>query len=100
MREKLEKLIGVKAASKRDEDIVKNMTALIREKDAMIDRLRAEISSLVVSVIMILMDLYSQERKNLKTLSEIMSLSIKKESKELNSRRNNQRRAKLNLEDQ
>lgn len=49
MREKLEKLIGVKAAGKRDEDIVKNMTALIREKDAMIDRLRAEISSLVVS---------------------------------------------------
>ena len=86
MREKLEKLIGVKAASKRDEDIVKNMTALIREKDAMIDRLRAEISSLVVSIIMILMDLYSQERKNLKTLLEIMSLSIKKESKELNSR--------------
>jgi len=89
MREKLEKLIGVKAASKRDEDIVKNMTALIREKDAMIDRLRAEISSLVVSIIMILMDLYSQERKNLKTLLEIMSLSIKKESKELNSRRKN-----------
>ena len=48
MRDKLEKLIGVKAASKRDEDIVKNMTGLIREKDAMIDRLRAEISSLVV----------------------------------------------------
>jgi len=89
MREKLEKLIGVKAAGKRDEDIVKNMTALIREKDAMIDRLRAEISSLVVSIIMILMDLYSQERKNLKILSEIMSLSIKKESKELNSRRKN-----------
>ena len=100
MREKLEKLIGVKAASKRDEDIVKNMTALIREKDAMIDRLRAEISSLVVSIIMILMDLYSQERKNLKTLLEIMSLSIKKESKELNSRRKNQSRAELNLEDQ
>ena len=49
MREKLEKMIGVKAASKRDEDIVKNMTALVREKDAMIDRLRSEISSLVVS---------------------------------------------------
>lgn len=49
MRDKLEKMIGVKAASKRDEDIVKNMTALVREKDAMIDRLRAEISSLVVS---------------------------------------------------
>jgi len=49
MREKLEKLIGVKAASKRDEDIVKNMTALIREKDVMIERLRTEISSLVVS---------------------------------------------------
>jgi len=49
MREKLEKLIGVKASSKRDEDIVKNMTAVIREKDAMIDRLRAEISSLIVS---------------------------------------------------
>ena len=100
MREKMEKLIGVKAAGKRDEDIVKNMTALIREKDAMIDRLRAEISSLVVSIIMILMDLYSQERKNLKTLLEIMSLSIKKESKELNSRRKNQSRAELNLEDQ
>jgi len=89
MREKMEKLIGVKAAGKRDEDIVKNMTALIREKDAMIDRLRAEISSLVVSIIMILMDLYSQERKNLKTLSEIMSLSNKKESKEFNSCRKN-----------
>jgi hypothetical protein len=49
MREKLEKMIGVKAASKRDEDIVKNMTALVREKDAMIDRMRAEISSLIVS---------------------------------------------------
>jgi hypothetical protein len=49
MREKLEKLIGVKASSKRDEDIVKNMTALVREKDAMIDRLRAEVSSLIVS---------------------------------------------------
>ena len=49
MREKLEKLIGVKASSKRDEDIVKNMTAVIREKDAMNDRLRAEISSLIVS---------------------------------------------------
>lgn len=49
MREKLEKLIGVKAASKRDEDIVKNMTALIREKDVMIERLRTEISSLIVS---------------------------------------------------
>ena len=49
MREKLEKMIGVKASSKRDEDIVQNMTALVREKDAMIDRLRAEIASLIVS---------------------------------------------------
>ena len=48
MREKLEKMIGLKASSKRDEDIVKNMTALVREKDALIDRHRAEISSLVV----------------------------------------------------
>jgi len=50
MREKLEKMIGLKASSKRDEDIVKNMTALVREKDAIIDRHRAEISSVMVSM--------------------------------------------------
>ena len=49
MRDKLEKLIGVKASSKRDEDIVKNMTALVREKDVMIERLRADVAALVVS---------------------------------------------------
>ncbi len=62
MREKLEKLIGVKASSKRDEDIVKNMTALVREKDAMIDRLRAEVSSLIVSQ-SIKVTIFRQERK-------------------------------------
>jgi hypothetical protein len=49
MRDKLEKIIGVKAASKRDEDIVKNMTAVVMEKDAIIDRMRAEVASLIVS---------------------------------------------------
>lgn len=49
MRDKLEKLIGVKASSKRDEDIVKNMTALVREKEVMIERLRADVAALVVS---------------------------------------------------
>jgi hypothetical protein len=49
MRDKLEKLIGVKASSKRDEDIVKNMTALVRVKDVMIERLRADVAALVVS---------------------------------------------------
>jgi len=65
MRDKLEKLIGVKAASKRDEDIVKNMTGLIREKDAMIDRLRAEISSLVVRKYQSNKS-FRRERKNLR----------------------------------
>ena len=62
MREKLEKMIGVKASSKRDEDIVSNMTALVREKDAMIDRLRAELASLIVSQLTLYTCLGQRER--------------------------------------
>ncbi len=62
MREKLERMIGVKASSKRDEDIVSNMTALVREKDAMIDRLRAEVGSLIVSQMALYKSLGKRER--------------------------------------
>ena len=73
MREKLEKMIGVKASSRRDEDIVSNMTALVREKDAMIDRLRAEIASLIVSQSTNSLYLFRPERKSLRIQSQTMT---------------------------
>ena len=80
MREKLEKMIGVKAASKRDEDIVKNMTALVREKDAMIDRMRAEISSLIVSETVF--DSIQAREKELKNTISNYDLIYRKEGQE------------------
>lgn len=49
MREQLEKLIGVKASVRRDEDIVQSMGNIVKEKDVMIDKLRVELTQAAVS---------------------------------------------------
>ena len=49
MREQLEKLIGVKASVRRDEDIVQSMGNIVKEKDVIIDKLRVELTQAAVS---------------------------------------------------
>ena len=48
MREQLEKLIGVKASVRRDEDIVQSMGNIVKEKDVIIDKLRVELTQAAV----------------------------------------------------
>ena len=67
MRDQLEKLIGVKASLRRDEDIVQSMGNIVKEKEALIDKLRAEVTQAAVSLNFLTNVLCRQERKNLET---------------------------------